>query len=49
VTKEMDIYRLGPAQNLDAIRNNVAATGATCSEYSVPWKKTPQSLCFHCY
>jgi hypothetical protein len=49
VAKEHDIYRLGPADRLDAYRNQVAAAGATCSEYAVPWKSTPQSLCYHCY
>jgi hypothetical protein len=49
VTKERDTYRLGPAQKLDAIRDRVASAGATCTEYSVPWKSTPQSLCYHCY
>jgi hypothetical protein len=49
VTKERDIYRLGPADKLDALRSQVAAAGSTCSEYRVPWKTTPQSLCYHCY
>jgi len=49
VAKANDIYRLGPAEHLDVFRNQVAAAGATCSEYAVPWKSTPQSLCYHCY
>ena len=49
VTKANDIYRVGPAEHLDVLRNQVAAAGATCSEYVVPWKSTPQSLCYHCY
>ena len=49
VARANDIYRLGPADQLDALRNQVAAAGATCAEYAVPWKSTPQSLCYHCY
>ncbi len=49
VSRERDIYRLGPADKLDALRSNVAAAGSTCAEYPVPWKTTPQSLCYHCY
>jgi hypothetical protein len=49
VTKELDIYRLGPAANLDALRSKVAAADASCAEYPVPWKTTPQSLCHRCY
>jgi hypothetical protein len=49
VAKEHDIYRLGPAGTLDLHRKHVAAAGATCTEYAVPWKSTPQSLCYHCY
>jgi hypothetical protein len=49
VAKAHDIYRLGPVDKLDALRDQVAAAGATCAEYLVPWKSTPQSLCYHCY
>jgi hypothetical protein len=49
VAKAHDIYRLGPVDKLDALRDQVAAAGATCVEYPVPWKSTPQSLCYHCY
>lgn len=49
VSRERDIYRLGPAHQLDRLRDTVAAAGATCAEYPVPWKTTPQSLCYHCY
>jgi hypothetical protein len=49
VARANDIYRLGPAEQLDAFRNQVAAAGATCAEYAVPWMSTPQSLCYHCY
>ena len=44
-----DIYRLGPAEVLDRYRNQVAAAGGQCSEYTVPWKSTPHSLCYHCF
>ncbi len=49
VAKQDDIYRLGPAEILDAYRNQVAATGSTCATYAVPWKSTSQSLCYHCF
>jgi hypothetical protein len=49
ISRERDTFRLGPADKLDALRNAVAAAGRTCAEYPVPWKTTPQSLCFHCY
>ena len=49
VTKEDDIHRLGPAEKLDAHRDRVAGPGSVCSEYPVPWKTTPQSLCHRCY
>ncbi len=49
VAKQDDIYRLGPADILDAYRNRVTAAGATCAAYAVPWKFTPQSLCYHCF
>jgi hypothetical protein len=49
ISRERDTYRLGPADRLDALRNSVAAAGSQCAEYPVPWKATPQSLCYHCY
>jgi hypothetical protein len=49
ISRERDLYRLGPADKLDALRNQVAAAGSACSEYRVPWKTTPQSLCQRCY
>jgi hypothetical protein len=49
VSRARDTYRLGPAEKLDALRNTVAVAGSTCAEYSVPWKNTPQSLCYRCY
>jgi hypothetical protein len=49
ISRERDTYRLGPADKLDALRNAVAAAGSACAEYPVPWKTTPQSLCYHCY
>jgi hypothetical protein len=49
ISRERDTFRLGPADKLDALRNAAAAAGRTCAEYPVPWKTTPQSLCFHCY
>ena len=50
VTRPRDTYLLGPGiDKLDALRNSVAAAGSACSEYPVPWKTTPQSLCYRCY
>ncbi|MGD0836996.1 MAG: hypothetical protein ABSB49_10185 [Polyangia bacterium] len=49
VSRERDIYRLGPAHDLDVLRAAVSAEGRTCTEYPVAWKTTPQSLCYHCY
>ena len=49
VAKAHDTYPLGPVDKLNALRDQVAAAGATCAEYPVPWKSTPQSLCYHCY
>ena len=49
VSPERDIHRLGPAHKLDALRASVALPGSPCSEYLVPWKPTPHSLCYRCY
>ena len=49
VSPERDIHRLGLAQKLDALRASVALPSSPCAEYSVPWKPTPQSLCYRCY
>jgi hypothetical protein len=49
VAKEQDLQVLGLTQKLDAHRRRVDAAGGTCAEYPVPWKTTPQSLCYHCY
>jgi hypothetical protein len=49
VTGARDIYRLGPAEKVDALRAAIATPTSPCVEYPVPWKATPQSLCYRCY
>ena len=49
VSKDRDTFPLGPTHILDGLRNRAAGDGSTCDEYKVPWKSTPQSLCYHCY
>jgi hypothetical protein len=53
VARNRDLYRLGPARRLDMLRarvkTQVDGDDASCVEYAVRWKTSPQSLCRRCY